>query len=53
MSTFDWLVIKKKCGFQLAKRFTWCEFFKLFITKDNYVRADEFAVIPIPSKSLV
>ena len=35
-------------------RFAEREFSKFFITKDNYVRTDEFAAIPIllPSKSL-
>ena len=31
-----------------------CVFFKFFITKDNLVKTNEFAMIPIlPSKSLV
>ena len=47
MSVFDWLRINNKCGFRLAFRFAQHEFLKLFITKDNKVRTDEFAAIPI------
>ena len=55
MSTFDWLRINNKHDFSLAKRFAQRELFKFFITKDNYVRTDEFAAIPILllSKSLL
>ena len=55
MSAFDWLRINNKYDFRLANRFAEREFFKFFITKDNQVRTDEFAAIPIllPFKSLV
>ena len=54
MTAFDWLRINNKCGFWLANRFAESEFFKFFTVKDNWVRTDEFATIPIllPSKSL-
>ena len=54
MSAFDWLKINNKCGFRLDKRFVQPEFLKRFITKDNLVRTNEFAAIPIlfTSKSL-
>ena len=47
MTAFDWLRINIKCGFQLANRLAECKFFKFFITKDNYVRTNEFSVIHI------
>ena len=55
MSTFDWLRINNKYDFRLASRFAQGEFFKFFIAKENYVRIDEFAAIPIllRSKSLI
>ena len=55
MFVFDWLTINTKCDFRLANRFAQREFFKFFITKDNKVRNDEFAAIPIllTSKFLV
>ena len=54
ISPFDWLRINNKCGFRLANKFAQRKFFKFFITKDNWVRTDEFASIPIllPFKSL-
>ena len=55
MSAFDWFRINNKCGFRLANRFRKCKFLKFFITKNNWVTTNEFAVIPIflPSKSLL
>ena len=53
MSAFDWVRINNKYDLQLANRFAQHEFFKSFITKDNKVRTNEVAAIPIlPSKSL-
>ena len=48
------LVQNKQCGFRLANKFAQHEFFKFFITKDDSVRTNEFARIPIffPSKPL-
>ena len=45
MSVFDWLRINNKYDFRLADRFAQPEFIKFFITKDSYVRTDEFATI--------
>ena len=55
MSAFDWLRINYKSGFRLSSRFALRGFVKFFITKDNLVRTDEFAAIPIllPTKSLM
>ena len=54
MSAVDWFRINNKCDYQLANRFAQREFSKFFITKDNLIRTDDFAAIPIllPSKSL-
>ena len=54
MSAFDCLRVNNKCGFRLANRFTQREVFKVFKTKDNEVRTDEFAAIPtlLPFKFL-
>ena len=51
MSAFNWLRINNKKDFRLASRFAQREFFKFFIPKDNYVRTNEFAAIPILSPS--
>ena len=55
MSTLDCLRKNNKCGLRLANKFAQREFFEIFITKENWVRADEFGAIPIlfPSKSLL
>ena len=47
MSVFDWFRINNNYDFRLVNGFAQGEFFKFCITKDNYVRTDEFAVIPI------
>ena len=54
MSAVDWFRINNKCDYQLANRFAQREFSKFFITKDNLIRTDDFAAIPIllPYKSL-
>ena len=55
MSAFDWFRINNKYGFRLAKKPAQRKFFKFFITKDNSVRIDESAAMPILflSKSLL
>ena len=35
MSTFDWLGVNNKCGFQLANRFAQRKIFKFFTKTDN------------------
>ena len=37
MSAFDWFRVNNKYDFRLANRFAQHEFFKFFITKDNYL----------------
>ena len=55
MSTLDCLRKNNKCGLRLANKFAEREFFEIFITKENWVRTDEFGAIPIlfPSKFLL